>query len=436
MIVMLLSLSFMTKSEAQLSLIKENTNISVRTIKHTPINSNLWIQKENSTYQHKNSEFFSRDLTNYWAVIVGVSEYLNPDINLNYADNDAIDITNVLVNYHYWDLNNIILLIDSNATWDNIINSIWYMAEYCVDSNDVFLFSYSGHGTYWVDDNGDEIDGYDEGIVTHDLYLITDDDLEIALSWLNSSANSVFLDSCYSGGLIKNMMKNPRGNFTIRTIPDRPLVVIKDGIARDLDNSGFVVLTACDEDEYSVESSFFENGVFTFYFVEGLSSGFPADSNSNEKVSAEEAFNYVSPRANAFNPTQNPQIYDGVSGELEYTILPNTDPSVEWIRAWESSAGRLDPGGEVSTGCRVRMYSRVGDLETPASDLNVSISYRPQGGGWTTEAAAYHAGSNYWYVDWDIPEEAAPGLYDIKVDVEDPHGGTASSTELGEFTIA
>jgi hypothetical protein len=31
--------------------------------------------------------------------------------------------------------------------------------------------------------------------------------------------------------------------------------------------------------------------------------------------------------------------------------------------------------------------------------------------------------------------DAVPGLYDVKVDVEDPSGGTSSTTELGEFTV-
>ena len=31
---------------------------------------------------------------------------------------------------------------------------------------------------------------------------------------------------------------------------------------------------------------------------------------------------------------------------------------------------------------------------------------------------------------------AVPGLYDVRVDAEDPDGGSVSSTELGEFSVA
>ena len=81
------------------------------------------------------------------------------------------------------------------------------------------------------------------------------------------------------------------------------------------------------------------------------------------------------------------------------------------------------------------MYSRVGDAETLSSELTVSISYRPQGGEWTTEAATYNVVWDYWGIDWVIPGDAVPGLYDVRVDVEDPSGGSVSSTELGEFTV-
>jgi V8-like Glu-specific endopeptidase len=120
---------------------------------------------------------------------------------------------------------------------------------------------------------------------------------------------------------------------------------------------------------------------------------------------------------------------------VEPAPVVNTDPSVDWIEAWGYPGGPLAPGGEVSSGSIIRLYSQVSDAETPASDLTVTISYRPQGGSWTTEAAAYCATWNFWYYDWSIPGDATPGLYDAKVDVADPQGGSSSSTELGRFKV-
>jgi hypothetical protein len=108
---------------------------------------------------------------------------------------------------------------------------------------------------------------------------------------------------------------------------------------------------------------------------------------------------------------------------------------VEWIRAWGYPGGRLDPGGEIEGGSKVRMCSRVSDPETASSALDVNISYRVQGEDWTTESATYRADVDYWYIDWVIPLDAETGLYDVKIDVMDPDEGVDTSTETGEFEI-
>jgi len=121
-------------------------------------------------------------------------------------------------------------------------------------------------------------------------------------------------------------------------------------------------------------------------------------------------------------------------GEFEVVSL-NTDPSVVYIRVWGVPGGRLDPGGTIEQGEVVRMYSQVSDVETTSWDLSVNVSYRVQGGDWVTEAATYKADKDFWYMDWTIPMDAPVGLYDVKVDVKDPDGGTESLTELGEFEV-
>lgn len=113
----------------------------------------------------------------------------------------------------------------------------------------------------------------------------------------------------------------------------------------------------------------------------------------------------------------------------------NTDPSVEWVKVRQGGVGRLDPVGITTIGSKVRLYTRVSDLETSVSSLSVSISYKPQGGEWTTEAATYRYKSDWWYLDWVISMDAVTGLYDIKADVEDPDGGYSTKTETGEFRI-
>ena len=52
---------------------------------------------------------------------------------------------------------------------------------------DLLFFHYSGHGSYILDKDGDEIDGCDEMIVSSDMYSITDDELK---SIINDNLNN------------------------------------------------------------------------------------------------------------------------------------------------------------------------------------------------------------------------------------------------------
>jgi len=258
----------------------------------------------------------------YWALVIGVSEYMYAT-DLDYCDDDAIDISSALVTYQGWDPRHIFLLLDSEATAENVGDHL-SMLSTLVDSNDVFLLTFSGHGTWYPDDDGDEADGYDEAIVFHD-YAILDDTLETALGWFNPTAKiMVFLDSCFSGGFIKDTSGLREEDLVSRSLPGTKQVELEDSFSRDLDKAGYVVLTACDVWELSYESSELENGVFTYYFVEGIGSGFPADTNMNGYISAEEGFNYASPRTSEYMAyygyEQNPQLYDGVPGELEISV--------------------------------------------------------------------------------------------------------------------
>ena len=113
----------------------------------------------------------------------------------------------------------------------------------------------------------------------------------------------------------------------------------------------------------------------------------------------------------------------------------NADPVVAWLWA-QTPAGRIDPGGTIARGKTITILTQVSDPETAASELNVNISYRPQGGSWISGTPVIdHETSNYWYYNWDIPMDADLGLYDIKIDVEDPDGGTTTDTDTGEFQV-
>lgn len=271
---------------------------------------------------------------NYWAVIVGIEDYESIN-DLSYTVDDAEDMRNVLLSYKNWDIENILLLTDSNASKSGIKTAIESMAL-GPDADDVCLFFFSGHGSRIPDEkDGDETDTFDEVIcpwnTTSEIdSVISDDELG---TWLSSCSGNiiVILDTCYSGGFVN--VKGTEG--TIKTVPNPR--VSKDAIAkkhfgeglierlkqrpisRDLNQAGYVVLMACEEDKSAYESRRLKNGVFTYYIVEGLwGPAGPADeiNISDDKISAEEAFYYAEPLVLSYRLTnQAPQLWDGDEGE-------------------------------------------------------------------------------------------------------------------------
>src|SRR4030042_4211970 len=229
-----------------------------------------------------------------WALIIGISdyEYIN---DLDYAHNDANEIAETLITYHGWSESQIYKLIDSQATKTNILDHIT-KRDTQEDSDDIFLLFFAGHGSQAYDTPPyDEDDGYDEYVIPYDCDLttdtaISDDELKESLNNLESNKKVVILDTCYSGGFASTRAAGLKvRSIRLNDSPTEESMVQRESTSRDLNMDGFVTLASCDEDELAFETSDIENGLFTYYLIEGLGPNFPADANSNNMVSAEEA---------------------------------------------------------------------------------------------------------------------------------------------------
>jgi uncharacterized caspase-like protein len=206
-----------------------------------------------------------------------------------------------------------------DCTRANIQDGIAWMASQ-TDADDVCVFFYAGHGGYMLTDVPpiDESDGQDE-FICPEGGNIRDDELNTWMSAI-SGYKLVALDSCFSGGFIR------ADGMVSRSVPGQPRAEITDGFAQDfcrapedLCKAGFNVHTACDENERAYGVAALNNGLFTYYFVEGLN-GLTADSNSDGDVDAMEAHYYLGPEViSHMGGIQNPQI-------CPYT----TDPLV-WV---------------------------------------------------------------------------------------------------------
>lgn len=201
-----------------------------------------------------------------WAIVIGISDYRGKQYDLNYCDDDAQDVYNYLIGQGYPE-GNIKLLVDAKAR--KIVDAIdWLNSWEGVESEIVFF--YSGHGTTYDGYDDGDIEYTDEAIISSDLYLILDGQLEQMFSTFESEKISFIFDCCFAGGM------------------------------DDLTEAGRIIVTACDENEYSYETSEKQNGVFTYYFVDGL----------NIYNIIEDAFVYAAPKTHNDCEDMNPQIFD------------------------------------------------------------------------------------------------------------------------------
>jgi len=233
---------------------------------------------------------------NKYAIIIGISDYNGAANDLQYADDDALDMLKALIEVYGYPRGNIRLLIsdygENNATKQDILDAIsWLKSK--VEAGDEIVFFYSGHGARGKANDGDS-ENIDEAIVPWECTadsLIWDGELAQLFSSFATSRIIFIFDSCYSGGMT------------------------------DLKADGRIILMACSENGLSYEFESLQNGQFTYYLIdEGIIRGMADvwDHNGDNLLSqpgdvvTEEAFDYA--RANCVR--QTPAISDSFKNDL------------------------------------------------------------------------------------------------------------------------
>ncbi len=241
----------------------------------------------------------SADGRQKFALLVGVSDY-DPVCSygdLRYCHKDAQDMFALLVDGYGWDPSNIMILVNESATAENILSGISWLKEECSNPRSTALFYFSGHGSFFCDKAAisDRDEPVDECIMPHDgnpqtsENIIFDDTLGDLLDDLKPARVILVLDSCYSGGFIKETGSESR-----------------------------MVLASCGEREMCWEGAEtgkvqIENGVFTRCILDAL--GGAGDADGDGRVSIEEAGGYAMIHVGDFTPDVQPEMFDGVEGD-------------------------------------------------------------------------------------------------------------------------
>jgi len=170
------------------------------------------------------------------ALIVAIGNYPAetgwPQIN---SGNDAVVISDALQRKGF-PAANIALLAEEKATRANILGAIRTQLLNRVQAGDIAYFQFSGHGQQVADDNGDEVDGFDEAIVPFNspiryeagVYqgenLIRDDELGALFTEIRRKLGPggnlmVVIDACHSGTGTRGLEK-ARGTDIVMAAPD------------------------------------------------------------------------------------------------------------------------------------------------------------------------------------------------------------------------
>ncbi len=138
------------------------------------------------------------------ALCVGINNYPFDGSDLKGCVTDAHDWARLLTENFLFPHDNVRLLIDAEATKQNILDGLdWLLSD--ARSGDHRVFTNASHGTYVVEESGDE-EGYDEALCPFDCAknLIVDDELRVRFSSVPHDVSLVVIsDSCHSGTLTR-----------------------------------------------------------------------------------------------------------------------------------------------------------------------------------------------------------------------------------------
>ncbi|MDP6570852.1 MAG: caspase family protein, partial [Candidatus Marinimicrobia bacterium] len=121
---------------------------------HTIVLFSFLTAAESEQVENEKYSFIKDIYSQSWALVIGINAYQNVE-PLNYAVNDAVAVKDMLVEKYGFKETNIRLILDEEATKDNIIKGFSDILTQAKEKDRVVVF-YAGHGeTYKLPSGGD-----------------------------------------------------------------------------------------------------------------------------------------------------------------------------------------------------------------------------------------------------------------------------------------
>ncbi len=216
------------------------------------------------------------------SIIVGVDQYLDPDIkNLSYARADAEAFGKLIEAHIHPSEYRVRLLLDEDATKRNLMKVIGDdLPRLAQKADDVILLYFACHGS---PETGSCMERTSRYLILHDTEFeniySTGIDLERDLPrWFNRIHNPkliiLFIDACFSGRAGGRTFEGPYLSHVRANFRGTSPISLK---SLDL-GEGRLMVVACDDDQIAYENRELGHGVFTYFLIEGLRR---SDSNKN-----------------------------------------------------------------------------------------------------------------------------------------------------------
>lgn len=269
------------------------------------------------------------------ALLVGIGRYATPGIDLPGIDLDLERMHETLIRMGFTD-GQIRTLTDEQATSTRVVAEMNGWLRNGVKPEDRVVFYYSGHGSQVPDFNGDEPDGVDEVLVTHDMQrgrrngratlngVVIDDQIDEMLAKNPSRNVVVIVDACHSGTVTRSFsLKNRsltsdpvfRKSFMYDGMPE-PTALTRDvKAAAKVSSNNYVLLAAAGDREQAIGT--FNGGIFTLGMTEAIARDFAAGKPVTLRGLRDETAEFIKAKVDQ-NDLYTPQI----TGSAELAAAP------------------------------------------------------------------------------------------------------------------
>jgi len=233
-----------------------------------------------------------------YVLAIGINEYQNPALNLNYALNDASAFASLIesTSQSLFSRIEVHKIFKKDATKSNILGVLDILSQK-IKTNDVFYLYYAGHGTM--------IDNEFYFVPTENTRLYSGEKLRkdgISATYLQQKLMNIaalkqllIIDACQSGGSVELLAQ--RGAKE------------EKAMAQLSRSAGIHVLSAAGSEQFATEYAEIGHGVFTYVLLEALggkADGAPKDG----MVSIYELKSYIE--------NQVPEYSQKFKGQVQY----------------------------------------------------------------------------------------------------------------------